>query len=93
MPSIVAHDLIKKKTNITVGQRITSDLSTSNIEDIKVRRQSNDVRNIAKANQINFMGSTENLSNALILSKDELNATGHTFSRTLGSKKTSEFCK
>ena len=77
---------------MTVGQRITSDLSASNIEDVKLRRQSNDIKSIAIGKNLNCMGSTENLSNDLILTKDELNATG-TFSRTLGSKKTSEIVR
>ena len=68
----MAHDLVKKKANMTVGQRITTDMSSTNIESIIARRQSTDARNIAVGGRpLNGMGSTENMPNDLILSKEE----------------------
>ena len=75
---------------MTVGQRITNDLSATNIESIVVRRQSTDVRSAAIGNAINLIGSTENLKNDLLLSKDELGQLGASISKTIGTKKQSE---
>ena len=78
---------------MTVGQRITNDLSATNIESIMVRRQSTDVRGAASSNAINLGGSTENLKNDLFLSKDEQGALGLNLSKTIGSKKQSEMTR
>ena len=68
-------------------------MSSSNIENIMVRRQSTDAKSITKGKQINLIGSTENFVNDLILSKDEISTAGPSFAKTMGSKKASEKSK
>ena len=92
IPAVVAHDLIKKKA-MTVGQRITSDLSTQKLEVINAERSSIDIKNKATEKELKAMDSTGSLSNDLILTKDELRLAGVSFSKTLGSKKASEISR